>query len=257
MSNHRAHLALAASLWIALTVVGEFLAFVDVYPTVGSDEAKEADEIFRFLMILGVPVFAFVIAVLAYGVLRFRSPGGDEPGPSIRGEGWVPRVWVGITSGLAIFVIIFPGLWGVAQLRENGDDYGLGAALEDDVLQVDILGFRWAWSVEYPSLGISGISPSQNLVLPVDRQVVFNITSSDVLHSFWVPAFRMKIDAIPGRTTRLTLTPTRTGGFITDASYRLQCAELCGLGHTDMQMNVVVLEEEEFEAWVAEQRGGE
>ena len=255
LKSQTAHLVLTAVLWAVLTAIGEVLAFADLYPTVGSEEARESDDIFRFLLILGMPVFTFVLAVLFYSFLRFRTTDVNATGPLIRGEGWVPRVWLVATSGLAVFVIIYPGLWGVAELRENGSDYGFGKEIESEALEVHVTAFQWAWTIEYPELGISIPSATGEMVLPVHRQVVFEIDSSDVLHSYWIPAFRMKIDAIPGRTTRLVMTPDQLGNFEDDAAYRIQCAELCGLGHTDMSMAVRVVEEDEFEAWVSEQGG--
>lgn len=92
-------------------------------------------------------------------------------------------------------------------------------------------------------------------MLPVNRSVRFEITSLDVLHSFWVPGFLMKIDAVPGRTTLMSLTPTRTGSFQTDPNLRVQCAELCGIAHARMRIPVRVVSDEEFDDWVAEQAG--
>jgi cytochrome c oxidase subunit 2 len=97
----------------------------------------------------------------------------------------------------------------------------------------------------------------ETLVLPVDHQVWVRINSTDVLHSFWIPAFRQKVDVVPGRTTELTFEPIALGDFADDAAYRLQCAELCGRDHTFMMMPVRVVEEAEFEAWLAEKSGEE
>jgi len=93
------------------------------------------------------------------------------------------------------------------------------------------------------------------IVLPVDRRVRFEVTSTDVVHSFWVPAFRMKVDAVPGLTTTVYITPNRTGSLADDNGFRLQCAELCGFGHYVMGVPVRVVEQGEFEAWIAQQGG--
>jgi cytochrome c oxidase subunit 2 len=90
------------------------------------------------------------------------------------------------------------------------------------------------------------------MVLPLGKLVRFDVTATDVLHAFWVPAFRMKIDAVPGQVTTVFARPNTTGTIEIDAGYRLQCAELCGLGHKDMWFGVRVVEQDEFDAWVAE-----
>jgi cytochrome c oxidase subunit 2 len=95
-------------------------------------------------------------------------------------------------------------------------------------------------------------SPGGEMVLPADRRVKFEVTATDVLHAFWVPAFRMKIDAVPGGVTTTYATPNVTGGRDDDIGFRLVCAELCGTGHSVMAMPVRVVEPDEFEAWVAE-----
>ncbi|MBI2911334.1 MAG: cytochrome c oxidase subunit II [Chloroflexi bacterium] len=88
------------------------------------------------------------------------------------------------------------------------------------------------------------------------RPVRFEITATDVIHSFWVPSFRTKIDAVPGMITVVYATPDRTGSFQEDYHFRVQCAELCGLGHGIMATPVVVVEPSQFEAWAAQQAGG-
>ena len=108
-----------------------------------------------------------------------------------------------------------------------------------------VTGFQWAWRFEYPDLGVT----SAELVLPVDRPVAFELTAADVIHSFWIPEFRIKMDAIPGRINRLVLTPDQIG------TYRLRCAEMCGLKHAYMLADVRVVAEEEFQAWVQAQTG--
>ncbi len=89
--------------------------------------------------------------------------------------------------------------------------------------------------------------------MPVDERIKFLVTTpdNDVLHSFWIPAFRMKIDSVPGRVTEVFITPTETGSFDDNVNLRIQCAELCGPGHATMAMEVRVLEKAEFDEWLA------
>ncbi len=236
------HLVYAAALWIVLIAIGEAAAFYDLYPVKAAKEADDSDDAFRFLIILGVPVFAFVVAVLAYSMLRFRVVGEPtDDGPPIRGRAGVARAWLVVTGGLAVLTIIHPGLTGLAELRED----------KPIDLTIRVEAFQWAWLVTYPEQDVESRS---ELVLPLDQRIRFEIEALDVLHSFWIPAFRQKIDAVPGRTTMVEVTTTKLGSMDDDVAFRLQCAELCGLDHTRMVMPVRVVTAEEFDAWVASKR---
>jgi cytochrome c oxidase subunit 2 len=115
-------------------------------------------------------------------------------------------------------------------------------------LNVKVIGQQWSWRFEYPDTGIV----SNEMVLPVNKQVLLALSSNDVIHSFWVPEFRVKQDALPGGDAfvrNLRITPTLLG------NYKVRCAELCGLQHSYMEAPVRVLSEQDFEAWVTEQTG--
>jgi cytochrome c oxidase subunit 2 len=118
-------------------------------------------------------------------------------------------------------------------------------AREPDRLQVGVTAQQFAWKFEYPEQGVT----STELHVPVDRQVEFSMEALDVIHSFWVPEWRMKKDVVPGLTTHITATPDREG------SYSLICTELCGIGHSTMRAPVVVETQEEFDAWIGKQEG--
>ena len=242
-----------------LTAIGEALTFIDIYPTVGAEFSKESDFIFQFLMWLSVPVFTFVIAVIVYAMLQWGTQDVDDVGEHIRGTGNVPKAWVGVTSLLTLVIIIYPGLLGTAALRGIGTDYGFGAAVEGgrdvattEAVVLNVTAFRWAWSIGYEGTDVTVTGAQDELVLPIDRQVWVRINSTDVLHAFWIPAFRQKIDIVPGRTTELTFIPIELGTFENDAAYRVQCAELCGRDHTFMMMPVRVVEADEYADWLAD-----
>jgi len=241
----RAHLLIAGALWAVLSVFGEVILFTfSFYPKRASAEAAIVDDAFQLLMVLSAPVFAFVISVLVYSLLRFRSRGEPaEDGPPLKATRAMGGAWLAVTGALAVFVIFNPGLKGLAELRSN--------PRADLVVKVE--GRQWLWTVSYPAQGVKVNSPKE-MRLPVNKRVKFEITSVDVVHSFWVSAFRMKIDAVPGLTTSLYVTPTEVGSFSTDPGLRVQCAELCGLGHADMRMPVAVVEPAEFDAWVGSLR---
>lgn len=247
------HVISAVLLWALLTAVGEATIFLDWFPTVGSQEAEDFDRIFLILVGMGTPVFAFVIAVLAYSMLRFRGTDPSQMGATFVGKGAGPKVWVGLTSALALLVMIYPGMTGLATLNKERTGNGWGEY--DAELVVHARGFQWFWQFEYPESGIKIQGADKELVLPVDTVIRFDVDSGndeieDVLHSFWIPAFRMKIDAVPGRTTFFTVKPTKIGSFGTDSAFRVQCAELCGLDHSGMVYPVRVVSQEDFRAWV-------
>ncbi len=248
------HVISAFILWVALTAIGEFLAFQNMYPTVGSSEASDFDGIFRFLLILGVPVFTMVISVVAYSFLAFRAKGDPtEDGPAIRGTGHFPKVWLVLTGGLAVIVMIYPGLTGLAKLQQDKTGYGWGSSNTD--LTIHVEGQRWSWTINYPDQNITLLpSGSEPIMLPVNRTIRFEGTALDVLHSMWIPAFRMRIDVVPGRTTHMEVTPDRLGDYQTDDAYRLQCSQLCGLDHAKMKFPVKVVSDDDFKAWVAAQQ---
>lgn len=234
--------AYAAILWLVLTAVLEYVALsLEYFPVALAEEAQIVDEAFSLLMVLGVPVFTFVVVGLVYAILRFRAGDGDGDGPPIHTSRPVTWSWFVVTSGLAIYVIINPGITGLRQLTAN----------QTEDLVVGVTASQWQWDFNYPQYGVE-IAGASELVLPVDRRIKFEITSTDVIHSFWIPAFRMKLDAVPGQVNELYVTPNETGAFAEDSAIRVQCAELCGTGHPRMRTGVRVLEQTEFEAWIEE-----
>ncbi|MFY9332128.1 MAG: cytochrome c oxidase subunit II [Candidatus Nanopelagicales bacterium] len=125
-------------------------------------------------------------------------------------------------------------------------------AVEDDQQQtVNVVGFRWSWTFNYLDedvyeIGTPGVPPT--LVLPVDEKIQFDLTSPDVIHSFWVPNWLFKMDVIPGKINVFQVTPNKTGTFVG------RCAELCGVDHARMLFNVEVVERAEFDEYIASLR---
>jgi len=235
-------------LWAFLTAAGEASLFLDWFPSVGSHEAEDFDRIFLILLAMGFPVFAFVVAVLVYSLLQFKTDNRAETGATFLGTGAGPKAWVGVTSALALLVMIYPGMTGLAVLNKEPSGNGWGEY--DAELVVHVTGYRWSWEFLYPESGIKLIGGAEPVVLPVDTTIRFDVDSGDVVHSLWIPAFRMKIDAIPGRTTFMTVKPTDEGVFDEDAAFRAQCAELCGLDHSGMVTPIQVVSQEAFLQWV-------
>lgn len=241
-SSGRRDIVVFAAAWLVLSVVLEWWAVgARVHPVGASEEAEIVDGAFDLLLYLGIPVFTFVLVFLIYAVVRFRS--GDEDGPPIHTDGRFVYSWVAITAGLAIFVTINPGLTGLAELA--ADD-------ADPDLTVEVVAEQWSWTIEYPEYGVRLVGADE-LVLPQGQRILLRVTSTDVIHSLWIPAFRIKADAVPGRTHDVYLTPTENGSFQGDPNFRLQCAELCGTGHARMRTDVRVVSDGEFESWIEAQ----
>lgn len=235
----RRHIAIVTLVWLVLTAIGLIAAQVSFQPAVISDKGEMIDNTFRTLLIMSVPVFTFVIAALGYSMIAFRHRGQpEEDGAPITGRGPLPLAWFVVTSAMALGVMVYPGLTELPNV--------VHLAAQPDVI-VRIQGQQWAWSVNYPQ---SGAKSTTELVLPVGKTVGFEITSIDVIHSVWVPAFRMRIDAVPGLTTYMSFTPTETGDYAGDSGLRLQCSQLCGRDHATMMMPVRVVDDAAFATWV-------
>jgi cytochrome c oxidase subunit II len=187
---------------------------------------------------LGVAVFVVVAVVLALGLFRRRQEAEQEPGrerPN-RFSRWF--VVGGVVAPLVILMVVFGATVRAMRL--------VPTAAPQEALVVEVVGHQFWWEVRYPA---EGITVRDELHLPVGRPVNLQLTSADVIHSFWVPALAGKIDMLPDYTNSLVLEADRPGVHLN------RCAEFCGLEHTKMVMTVVAEPEEQFAAWVAERRG--
>ena len=232
------------AIWIALTAIGWYAAATwSMLPDGYTREAEVVNEAYLLLLLMAVPVFAFTVTMLGYSAVRFRSDGQPgEDGPHLQASRPVVVTWLIITSALCVLTIIHPGFTGLVDIR--------GERSADMV--VEVVSQRWSWEIIYENGVATGLDPGDEMVVPVDSRIRFDVTATDVIHSFWVPAFGVKIDAVPGRTTELFVSTERTGDYETDPKLRIQCAELCGLGHAEMALPVRVVEHDEYEAWLDE-----
>jgi cytochrome c oxidase subunit 2 len=182
-----------------------------------------------------VPVLLLVVVPPVYAVrFRARPDDPDADGPPIHGHPRFELAWVGLSLVAVVGLAIY-GSIGILEIR--GSD-------ETAAIEVRAVASQWKWQFEYPGTTVK----SKELVLPVGERVHILITAKDVVHSFSIPAFGVKMDAVPGRETYFNVTPTFTG------TYGAQCAELCGVGHTQMLAEVRVLEPAEFQAWLAHEQ---
>jgi cytochrome c oxidase subunit 2 len=211
---------------------------IDWLPAADSKEAERIDLVFWVVVAICIGVFAVVAAITIYSVVKFRvRPDDDSDGPPVHGHTGLEIAWTAVPTILVVVV----GVLSAVALAENGH-------LKSNRLEVDVTARQFAWTFKYPQYG--GFE-SNELRLVEGRQVQLSLKALDVIHSFWVPEFRQKQDAVPGIVTHLPITPTKTG------RYTLICTELCGLGHALMRATVIVMTPAAFETWArAKQRQG-
>jgi len=211
---------------------------IDWFPVGASTQAKPIDDLYDLLIILSVPVFMLVTTVVLFSVYKFRMRPGEEhlDGPPIHGNTRLEVIWTAIPA----IILVALCSWAYVVLTDIEE-------AQANEMRIDVTGQQFAWTYEYPQAGGKPIR-STTLYLPLDRPVRFNVKALDVLHDFWVPAFRMKVDAVPGITTRYRVTPNKLG------TYPVVCAELCGLGHSVMRSTARVVSVADFDAWMAKQK---
>jgi cytochrome c oxidase subunit II len=219
---------------IVASVIGTAIALlIDWFPTSAAGSAGTIDTVYDVLLICSVPIFVLVMTIAIYSVVRFRAKPGDmRDGPPIHGNTRLEVFWVTVPFLMVTALAIYG--WIVLDDLE---------AKQPNELVVNVTGQQFTWTFEYPREEVR----STELVLPDDRPVEFRIRTRDVIHSFWVPEFRLKSDAVPGLTTKIRLTPDRPG------RYQVVCAELCGIGHAVMRQNVRVVAPPAFDAWLDRQ----
>lgn len=224
--------AIAAVVGAAVTAVA---VLVDWLPEQASKERERIDFVFWFTTAICISIFALVAAVTLYAVVKFRArPDDDSDGTPIHGHTGLEIAWTALPAVLVTAI----GIVSAVALAQNERD-------SDSQLSIEVTARQFAWSFKY--LDENDLT-STTLRLPVDRQVKLLLKAQDVIHSFWVPEFGQKQDAVPGIVTTLRITPTRTGRF------PVLCTELCGLGHAFMRSKVEVMEAPQYEAWVSQQR---
>ena len=228
------HVIVVAILVIIVTVLLLLgLNSIDLVPELASDEGMAVDQMFTVQIYIIAFIFALIIVFMLYSIVVFRrKPGDMGDGPHITGNTPLEITW----TLIPLAVVLGIATWGAVQLRDI-------TAAQPDELVIEVTGFQFGWRFDYPETGVS----SNELYLPVGRQVLFRLTSTDVIHDFWVPEFRIKQDAVPGTWTELRVTPNEVGDFT------MRCAELCGYAHSAMIASVVVVEPGDFEAWQAGQ----
>jgi len=199
-------------------------------PPTASEQADRIDFVFWYVTVICIVIYAIVAATLVYSVWKFRAaPDDDSDGPPVHGHTGLEIAWTAIPFALVTSMAIISAI-----VLSRNDATG------SDPLRVDVTAQQFAWTFKYPQQ--HGLT-TNILRLPIHRPTRFTLRALDVIHSFWVPEFGQKQDAVPGITTNLTVTPNRIG------TYPIICTELCGLGHAVMRSTVVVMSQTDFDKW--------
>jgi cytochrome c oxidase subunit 2 len=219
---------------IALTVaISAVMVSINWDGQEGSTAAPKIDDLLNVMIVLSAFVFSLVMVMLFYALWKFRAKPGDESdGEPIHGNTRLEVAWTLIPTIIVLFGAGYS--WKVLNDIEEP---------ATDPMVVAVFSQQFAWSFAYPEDGYKW--SEGELHVPVNRQIQFKMHAQDVIHSFWVPEWRIKKDNVPGITTTAIVTPDRVG------AYQLVCTELCGFGHATMRAKVVVEPEGKFESWLA------
>lgn len=197
--------------------------------------AEQINALFWWMTGGGAVIWCVVVGLAVYA-LRI-APQPHDP--------WRSRLWIigggAVVPTLVLTVLLIFGLSLLPQLVRPAPDGSL---------VIEVTGVQWWWRVRYPIADAESVELANEIRLPVGEPVQFHLDSADVIHAFWIPSLGGKVDMIPGRRTRLTLEPTKTGTF------RGVCAEYCGASHALMAFDVVVMPRDEFDQWLHRQRLG-
>lgn len=225
---------------LAILIIGSTFAIyaglnsIGLLPDQASVQAEAVDRLLDYHLWLIAFLFSLIVVTLFYSLVVFRRRKHETgDGAHITGSTNLEIAW----TFIPLLIVIYLAYIGALSLGET-------RRIDRSALQVRVVAGQWYWQYRYPEYGIV----STELYLPVGRQADLQMTSNDVIHSFWVPEFRVKQDILPGQTTELRITPT-----VID-EYKVLCAELCGVSHAYMVGAVHVVSLEDFEAWVEQQQ---
>jgi cytochrome c oxidase subunit II len=200
-----------------------------LFPEQASAMAARVDALFFFLIAVTVLFVALIFFLIVVFAVKYRRRSEDERPRPIEGNFWLEILWSAIPLGLTMVMFV----WGAIIYFDIYNP-------PNDALEIGIVGRQWMWKAQHAE----GQSEINELHVPVGQAVKLIMTSEDVIHDVFLPAFRVKQDVLPGRYTTLWFQPTKAG------VYPLYCAEYCGTQHSGMVGRVVVLEPAEFEKWL-------
>lgn len=229
-TRHFVIIAVLVAVVTALTYIG--LTSLGLMPIEASLQSQPIDWLFDLEIKLISFFFALIMVPMVYSLVVFRRKDGDDgDGQHFEGNTNLEITW----TAIPLVIVIALGIIGADNLRQV-------RTVDPQAAEIKVVAFQWGWRFEYPQ----GFSSNQ-LYLPEGRQTVLKMESLDVLHSFWVPEFRLKQDVVPGRITDYRITPILVG------NYKVRCAELCGTSHSYMESPVIVVSAVEYDKWVSDQ----
>jgi cytochrome c oxidase subunit 2 len=197
--------------------------------------APDVDALFNFILYASIALFLIVVSLMTFFVLRYRRRGEDKVTSGVSHNIKLELVWSIIPTILVIIVFF----WGFRVFMKMH-------IAPKDAYEIKVTGQKWFWSFDYPN----GASTVNDLVVPAGKPVKLLMSSQDVIHSFYVPDFRIKMDVLPNRYTLTWFEAPDPG------EHNLFCAEYCGTSHSDMIGLVRVMREREFDEWLEEGAGG-
>lgn len=202
---------------------------IPLFPTGASTLADRVDHLLFYLVAITGSVAILVALLMFFFVVRYRRRPGNEQTPRITGFNALEWAWT--LMPIPFFLSFY--VWGASIYSEN-------VMPPEDALDVYVVGKQWMWKIQHPG----GQREINTLHIPVGRKVRLTLISEDVIHDFFVPAFRTHVDVLPNRYVRVWYQPTKTGSF------HLFCSQYCGTDHAGMVGEVIVMEPQEYEAWL-------
>ena len=239
-TSRKEHILPIAVITLVISAISVVVALaIDWLPDPAAKEADRVDALIWWTVWASIGIFAVVMAFMFYSVWKFRANEGDESdGPPIHGHTLLEIVWTAIPTVL----IGITAAWGAIVLIKNEEIAKAGPG----PLRIEVLAQQFAWEFTYPDLGVT----TGDLRVPVDRQVILNLRSKDVIHDFFVYETRIKGDAVPGIVNdlvRFTMKPEYAGSV-----YPIICSELCGSGHGVMRAQLRTLSQRDYATWAAD-----
>jgi cytochrome c oxidase subunit 2 len=208
----------------------------DTLSNLKGPEARQIDKLWDLVLPIGTVVFFLVQGLILFVVLRFRARSEDDQPKQVHGNAKLEIGWTVLPALILVVIGVFTVVT-VFDINKRADG--------EEVLQVKVTGHQWWWEYEYPD---QGIVTANELVIPAGRTVQLQMTSADVIHSFWPPKLAGKVDVVPGRINYMRVNADKPG------DYSGQCAEYCGLSHANMRLRVIAKSTDDFEAWVENQQ---
>ena len=229
------HFVIVGILVILMAVLTYFgLQAADLMPVQASEQAVPVDWMWNLDLIAMSFLFALIMVPMFYSLIVFRRRKGDtSDAEHMEGNTSLELAWT-ILPLFAVLIFAYLGAYSLGETRR----------VDPDAMSIKVTAFQWGWKFIYPDYGIT----TNELYLPINKQVVLKMESTDVIHSFWVPEFRIKQDVVPGRITEYRITPTLMG------AYKVRCAELCGTSHSYMESPVIVVDQTGFTSWIVDEQ---